>query len=103
MQSVVSHKLFQIGAVLLIFVAFGAVVVCQFHTYRLDHGYAASGKRHASPSGHAILDFSCLAAVLPISMVFTSLLSFLFFATPLSLKHAILTSPPFKPPKVHLG
>ncbi len=102
MQLIVSHRLFQIGAMLLIFTAIGTGVVCQFYTDPIDYEYAPSSKHQSAPSVHSMLDVSCLAAVLPSIMFFPSLFCFLFYARPLLLKRATPASPPFKPPKGHL-
>ena len=42
MPLIVSHRLFQIGAMLLIFAAIGTVIACQFYTDPIDYEYAPS-------------------------------------------------------------
>jgi hypothetical protein len=101
-NSVVVHQPFRIAAILLIFVAVGAVLACQFHVTTSGHEHATSNQHQSVPSAHAMLDVSCLAAVLPTMLVFAALICFLFYAAPMLLKHTAPASALFKPPKMSL-
>jgi hypothetical protein len=96
---VVTHKARLTLALLLICIAIGAGLACQVHTTALDHGHALPGTSHHGSSPHSLLDFSCMTAVLPTIAIFASVLSGVFHATPLVLKHTGLVFPPFIPPR----
>ena len=99
MLSVMPRKAHQVVAMLLVCVALGAIVVCQFHMTPSDHGHDAPGTHHPTPSAHSMLDSSCLMAVLPAIIFIAFLVFFPFYAAPLWLKHAPPTFPPFIPPR----
>jgi hypothetical protein len=101
-RSVVLHNARQTVALLLICIAVGAGLACQVHTRVHDHGHALPSTSHHSSSPHSLLDFSCMTAVLPTLVIFASLFSGVFYATPRVLKHTGLVFPPFVPPR-HLS
>jgi len=99
--SIASRKTCPIIALLLICVTVGAVIACQVHITSSGHGHAVPSKSHSSSSAHSSLDFSCvgMAAVLPMAVIFASLVFHVLHVTPLVLKYVVLAFPPFIPPR----
>ncbi len=89
----------QIVAMLLVCMAVVTAIGCQFHTAPLEPMHADPRKHRHVSSTHSMLHSSCLTVVLSSHTLFALLLFLSFYAAPLSLKHALITSPPFRPPK----
>lgn len=99
MFEAVTAKTWQFVVIVLIVMAFGAMIECQFHLTSFDDAHATpSEHRHAS-STHAMGDSHCLIAVLPAFGMFASFLFYRLHTTPLVSKHTGLVSPPFIPPR----
>jgi hypothetical protein len=86
-------------AVLLACVVLTAIVVCQVHMTRLDHGHTTHSQ--ANSAAHDFLDFSYMgmAAVLPTVIMFASLLFSVLHPPLLRLHPTVLVLPPFVPPR----
>lgn len=97
----VPRKTLPLIALLLICVTVGVVMACQVHITPSGHNHDVPGKSHSSSSAHASLDFSCmgLAAVLPMAMMFASLVFYALRVTPAVLKYTVRAFPPFIPPR----
>ncbi len=88
-----------ITVVLLLWLAIIVALQCQVHATPLDPEFTGSGTRGNPVSAHSMLDFSCLAAVLPAVVLFTFLLLLLPYTTPSLLKYAFPIFPLFRPPR----
>ena len=104
MLAVFPRKAHAAIALLLIFMAIGAMVACDLHTTPLghsDHGHEGTGKSHHSSSAHSLPDFACLGmtAVLPLVVAIAVLLFQGFHAAPLFVKLTLIVSLLFIPPR----
>ncbi len=102
MQAMMSRRSCKIIAIVLFSLSIGAVLACHIHTTPLGHQHDIPGQHQSDASAFSFPSMSCVAAILPVMLVFLVVLFQLPYDISLMLNHTTPTSLFFVPPR-HLA